>query len=148
MPWARPWPPCGGSETVPAGRRSVQPDTWLERLRAICGSLPEVSERPSHGAPTWFVRDKKSFLTLWADGHHGDLFPHLWCAAPLGAQEELIGQEPERFFRPPYVGHRGWLGVRLDGDVDWDEMEAICHDAYRAVAPKALADRLRTSESR
>jgi hypothetical protein len=105
-------------------------------------AFPEVTERPSHGAPTWFVRDKRSFVTLWEDGHHDNDFPHLWCAAPLGAQEELLLDGPDRFFRPPYVGHRGWLGVRLDGPVDWAEIAELCADAYRTVAPKRLADQL------
>ena len=90
-------------------------DDLAARLRAICMALPEVTERASHGVPTWFVRDKKSFAQLWADGHHGDNFPHLWCAGLPGAQEALIGSAPDRFFRPPYVGHRGWIGARLDG---------------------------------
>jgi hypothetical protein len=110
----------------------------LSRLRAICLSFPEVTERPSHSAPTFFVRDKKSFVMLWAEGHHQNQFPHLWCAAPAGAQEELVETEPARFFRPPYVGHRGWLGVRLDGKVDWTEIDEICRDAYRVIAPKTL----------
>lgn len=76
---------------------------------------------------------------LWPEGHHDAGFPQLWCAAPAGAQEELVSVEPERFFRPPYVGGRGWLGVRLDGVVDRDELRAICVEAYRAVAPKRLA---------
>jgi len=109
-----------------------------DRLRAICGALPEVTERPSHGAPTWFVRDKKSFVTLWADGHHDNRFPHLWCAAAPGEQESLIASSPDRFFRPPYVGHRGWLGVRLDGRVDWAEIAELCTDAYRVIAPARL----------
>jgi hypothetical protein len=114
-------------------------DTELAaRLREICLVLPEVTERTSHGAPTWYVRDKKSFATLWAFGHHGNGFPHLWCAGPPGAQEALIGSAPDRFFRPPYVGHRGWVGVRLDGDVDWTELAELCADAYRAVAPAKL----------
>jgi hypothetical protein len=115
-----------------------KPSPLVEHLRAICGGLPEVTERPSHSAPTWFVRDKKSFVMLWADGHHDNQFPHLWCAAPPGAQEELVEAEPERFFRPPYVGRRGWLGVRLDVTVDWDEIGRICEEAYRQVAPKRL----------
>ena len=105
-------------------------------------AFPEVTERPSHGAPTWFVRDKRSFVTLWADGHHANQFPHMWCAAPPGAQAELTASDPDRFFRPPYVGHRGWLGVRLDGRVDWTEIAELCADAYRTVAPKRLADSL------
>jgi len=107
-------------------------------LRAICLALPEVTERPSHGAPTWFVRDKNAFVTLWADGHHGNQFPHLWCAAPPGVQQELAAAEPDRFFRPPYVGGRGWLGVRLDRDIDWTEIAEICRDAYRVIAPARL----------
>jgi hypothetical protein len=111
-----------------------------DRVRAICTSLPEVTEKLSHGAPSFFVR--KQFVMLWPDGHHDHDFPHLWCAAPAGAQSELVRTEPDRFFRPPYVGHRGWLGVRLDGDIDWDELTAVCTDAYRTVAPKKLVARL------
>ena len=107
-----------------------------ERVRAICVRLPEVTERLSHGAPAFFAG--KQFVMLWPGGHHDADFPHLWCAAPSGAQEELIASSPRRFFRPPYVGGRGWLGVRLDGDVDWDEIAELCEDAYRTVAPKRL----------
>ncbi|HEX3090530.1 MAG TPA: MmcQ/YjbR family DNA-binding protein, partial [Ilumatobacteraceae bacterium] len=67
---------------------------------------------------------------------------HLWCAAPPGAQQELVDTEPERFFRPPYVGTRGWIGVRLDRKIDWAEIEAVSTDAYRTVAPKKLAAQL------
>ncbi len=107
-------------------------------VRAICRELPEASERPSHGAPTWFVRGKSAFVTLWADGHHDHDFPHLWCAGLPGAQQELVATEPGRFFRPPYVGGRGWIGVRLDRGVDWPEITELCQDAYRAVAPAQL----------
>jgi len=115
-------------------------DRLLDRVRRICLDLPEVTERPSHGAPTWFVRDKKSFVTFWVDGHHDLRFPHLWCAGPPGAQAELVAEDPDRFFRPPYVGHRGWLGVRMDGKVDWAEIAELCRDAYRVVSPSRLAD--------
>ena len=120
-------------------RDHVERDADLAaRLRGICLVLPEVTERASHGVPTWFVRDKKSFAQLWADGHHDDDFPHLWCAGLPGAQEALTGAAPDRFFRPPYVGHRGWIGVRLDREVDWAELTELCADAYRAVAPARL----------
>jgi len=99
-------------------------------------ALPEVTERTSHGSPGFFV--KKQFVMLWPDGHHDHGFPHLWCAAPPGAQEQLVAADPERFFRAPYVGGRGWVGMRLDGQVDWHEVEAICEDAYRTIAPKRL----------
>ena len=85
-------------------------DAVLERLRSLCAALPEVTEKLSHGSPTWFV--KKTFVT-WVDDHHGDGNTGIWCAAPPGAQEALVGSGDPRFFRPPYVGHRGWLGVRL-----------------------------------
>lgn len=114
----------------------------VARLRAICTAFPEVTERPSHGAPTWFVRGKSTFVTLWEHGHHDDDFPHLWCAAPPGVQGELIAERPERFFRPPYVGHRGWLGVRLDSELDWAKIAELCEDAYRTIAPATLVKRL------
>jgi hypothetical protein len=122
-------------------------DDNLKRLRAICLALPEVTERPSHGAPTWFVRDKSSFVSLWANGHHQNQFPHLWCAAPPGAQEELTGAEPQRFFRPPYVGGRGWIGLRLDVDVEWEEIAELCKDAYRHIAPRRLVRLLDEQDS-
>lgn len=110
----------------------------MERLRAICMALPEVEERMSHGEPTWFVRGKKSFM-MSADHHHDDRVA-VWCAAPAGVQEELIDTEPTRFFRPPYVGGRGWVGVYLDvPDVDWSELAIIARDAFRVVAPAKLA---------
>ncbi|MFD9962020.1 MmcQ/YjbR family DNA-binding protein [Amycolatopsis sp. NPDC058986] len=111
-------------------------DDALTRLRQVCLALPETTERLSHGEPTWFVRGRKTFV-MFADRHHDDKLA-FWCPAPPGAQEELAGSEPDRFFRPPYVGHRGWLGVRLDVDVDWAEITEIVRDAYRLVAPKSL----------
>lgn len=114
----------------------------LSQLRAICLALPEVTERPSHGAPTWFVQGKRSFATAWLDGHHDLTFAHLWCAAGPDVQQALVGSRPDRFFRPPYVGHRGWLGVRLDGGIDTDELAGLLRQAYRVVAPARLSARL------
>src|SRR3954470_8769512 len=107
--------------------------TALERVRAICLALPEATERLSHGSPTWFVRDKKTFV-MFLDDHHCDGRLALWTAAPSGVQANLVEEEPERFFVPPYVGHRGWIGLRLDVSPDWDEVAGICEDAYRQVA--------------
>jgi len=109
----------------------------LDRVRRICLALPETSERLSHGAPSFFVREKKCFLMV-LDSHHGDGRFAIWCAAPLGNQEFLIGANADRFFRPPYVGHRGWLGVDLTAGVDWDELEGVVEDAFATVAPKSL----------
>ena len=113
----------------------------LERVRAACLALPEVTERLSHGAPSFFVRGKKTFVTFM-DDHHGDARLALWCAAPPGSQEELVAENPDRFFRPPYVGHRGWLGVRVDRGPDWAEVCEVIEEAYRTVAPVALVAQL------
>jgi hypothetical protein len=112
----------------------------LGSLRKLCLALPEVTERPSHGEPTWFVRGKKSFV-MCANHHHDDRLA-FWCAAPPGAQEAMVAGEPGRFFRPPYVGSRGWLGVWLDVPVDWDEIAEIVGEAYRMIAPKKLIAQL------
>lgn len=112
-------------------------DDALERVREVCLALPEVSERLSHGSPTFFVRGKKT-LVMFVDDHHGDGRLALWVPAGPGVQVELVAEEPDRFFKPPYVGGRGWVGVRLDRDVDWDEITGIVTDAYRLVAPKKL----------
>jgi hypothetical protein len=113
----------------------------LPKLRRICLAQPEATERLSHGEPTWFVRDKKAFVMYW-NHHHDDRLAFV-CAAPDGAQETLIRLRPERFYRPPYVGHRGWIGVYLDvPDIDWDEIADLVADAHRTVAPpKATRNR-------
>ena len=98
-----------------------------------------MSERLSHGEAAWFVGGKL-FATM-ADHHHDDRLG-LWCAAPEGAQEMLVKAAPDRFYRPPYVGHRGWLGVYLDVDVDWDEITGVVFRAYRHIAPKRLVAEL------
>ena len=105
----------------------------LPRLRAICVGLPNVNERVSHGEPTWFIRDKKTFVT-YADHHHDDRLA-FWCAAPQGAQETLVASDPRRFFCPPYYGVRGWLGVYLDVPVDWDEIADIVEAAAQEHHP-------------
>ncbi len=111
----------------------------LGRVRALCLALPETSERLSHGAPTFFVRRKRAFLMVLRN-HHGDGRFAIWCAAPPGLQTMLVEADPERFFVPPYVGHRGWLGMRLDRALDWDELAGIVEDAYAEVAPPTLVD--------
>ena len=113
----------------------------LDEVRKLCLALPEVEERLSHGAPTWFVRGKKTVATVW-DNHHDDGRLGLICAAPAGVQQQLVDEEPERFYVPPYVGGRGWIGVRLDRKPDWNEIAEILDDAYRCVAPKKLIAQL------
>jgi hypothetical protein len=107
-------------------------------VRALCLSFPETSERASHGAPTWFVREKISFVS-YQDDHHGDGRLALWCAAPPGMQHGLVKADPIRYFVPPYVGFRGWIGVRLDRDLPWDDVARAIEDAYVTAAPRKLA---------
>ena len=116
------------------------PSDPLSRLRALCLALPETTERLSHGEPAWFVRGKKTFVT-YADHHHDDRLA-FWCAAPLGVQDLLVASDPRHFFVPPYVGYRGWLGVYLDVDVNWQVAGELVMDAYSVVAPRTLVARL------
>jgi hypothetical protein len=117
--------------------RLMEDERVLERVRELCLALPETSERLSHGHPAFFIRDKRSFLMVLRN-HHGDGRFAIWCAAEDGVQEMLVEADPERFFCPPYVGHRGWLGVRLDRGIHWDELTGIIEDAYAEVAPPKL----------
>jgi len=110
----------------------------VERLRKICMALPGAEEKLSHGEPTWFA--KKVFVML--SNHHHDDRLGFWCAAPPGEQEALVQSSPERFFRPPYVGGRGWLGVYLDVAQDWDEIAELVEESYRLVAPKGMVAKL------
>ncbi|HEV8179938.1 MAG TPA: MmcQ/YjbR family DNA-binding protein [Gaiellaceae bacterium] len=109
----------------------------LAVVREICLAMPETSERPSHGEPTFFVGGKRSFASVW-DSHHGDGRFALICAAPAGLQASVVDADPERFFVPAYVGHRGWVGVRLDRGFDREEIAGILEDAYAEVAPPRL----------
>ncbi len=122
---------------LPSATRVSSP---LERLRVLCLAMPETTERLSHGEPTWFVRDKKVFV-MFADQHHDDRVA-FWCAAPAGEQQAQVASAPDRFFVPPYVGGRGWLGVWLDVELDWTEIEETVRDAYRQIAPKRLVAEL------
>ena len=105
----------------------------IARLRGLCLALPGVQERLSHGEPTWFVRGR-SFATT-ADHHHDDRLA-VWLAAPEGRQESLIETDPVRFFRPAYVGVRGWVGVYLDGSVDWDELAMLVEQAHGTIGAR------------
>lgn len=105
-----------------------------DRLRAICLGLPETTEKEAWGDPTFRVRDK-----IFAMEKRGDGRVSVWCKAPPGSQEVLIEADPERFFAPPYVGPKGWVGMRLDRDPDWAEVAVLVRRSYGLVAPKRLA---------
>jgi hypothetical protein len=118
----------------------------IERARKICLALPEANEKISHGEPTWFAGTGKVFAMI-DDHHHGAPHLSLWLPAPAGAQEALVGSGPERYFRPPYVGHRGWVGVVLDTRPDWRVVAGLVEEAYRHVAPARLVAQLDASEA-
>jgi hypothetical protein len=122
-------------------------DAALELTRRLCLALPEVSERPSHGAPTFFIRQKRSFVTF-QDDHHGDGRLAIWAAAPPGMQAMLVDGEPGAYFVPPYVGPSGWVGVRLDRGLPEDEIAGVVEDAWLTRAPRRLADALGASDMR
>jgi predicted DNA-binding protein (MmcQ/YjbR family) len=103
------------------------------RLRRVCLALPEAAEKEAWGDPTFRVRDK-----IFAMEKRGDGRVSLWAKAPPGAQEHLVTADPERFFVPPYVGHKGWIGMRLDAGPDWDEVAEVVRRSYRLIAPKRL----------
>lgn len=105
-----------------------------DRLRDICLALPEAVEKETWGNQTFRVRDK-----MFAIERRDDSGMSLVCKAPPGAQVALVGADPARFFLPAYVGRKGWIGVRLDGKPDWDEVAALVTRSYRLVAPKHLA---------
>ena len=117
----------------------------LPRLRTICLALPEATEKIAWGEPTFRVRGK--LFAMFANNHHGDGRIAVWMKAAPGVQQLLVGGAPKRFFVPPYVGPKGWVGIRLDGDVDWKEVAGIVVDAYRITAPKRLAAALDTTVS-
>jgi len=112
----------------------------LKRVREICLSLPETTEKEAWSAPTFRV--KKKMFAMFANNHHGDERVALWLDAPPGDQELLVAADPVRFFVPPYQGPFGWIGVRVDLDADWDEVRELVVDAWRTSAPKTLLARL------
>ncbi len=118
----------------------------LARLREICLALPEAHEKLSHGEPTWFAGKGKTFAML-DDHHHGA--PHLsvWLPAGPGIQQALVESDPKRYFRPPYVGPSGWVGVVLDHRPSWTKIAWLVEQAYRLVAHRQLVDRLDASEA-
>ena len=113
----------------------------LDRLRAICLALPEANERLSHGEPTWFAGKGKVFA-MFDDHHHGAAHVAVWLPLPPGAQEDLVASDPARFFRPPYVGSSGWVGVVLSSSPDWPLVTALVRDAFVHVATKKLVAQL------
>ena len=102
-------------------------------------ALPEAREKPSHGEPTWFAGSGKVFA-MFDDHHHGAPHVSVWIPAAEGAQKVLIENDPRRYWRPPYLGHKGWVAVVLDARPDWKLVAMLIEQAYRLVAaPRLLA---------
>ncbi|MGH9322302.1 MAG: MmcQ/YjbR family DNA-binding protein [Vicinamibacteria bacterium] len=112
----------------------------LKRVREICLSPPETTEKEAWMAPTFRVG--KKMFAMFVNNHHGDGRVALWLDAPPGVQEMLVAADPARFFVPPYQGPFGWIGVRVDLDPDWDEIRVLVEEAYRTSAPKSVLARL------
>jgi predicted DNA-binding protein (MmcQ/YjbR family) len=129
------------ASTHPVRARSAASLRAIERARRICLALPEANEKVSHGEPTWFAGKGKVFAMV-DDHHHGAPHCSLWLPLPPGAQETLVGSDPRRFFRPPYVGPKGWVGVVLDAKPDWKMVAALVGEAYRHVAAPRLVERI------
>ncbi|CUS02973.2 conserved protein of unknown function [Candidatus Promineifilum breve] len=110
----------------------------IERVRRLCLALPETSEKLSHGEPTFFV--VKKVFVMFANNHHDDGRIAVWLPVPPGAQPALIASSPEAYFRPPYVGHRGWVGIEL-GRISDDDLNYHIQVAWELIAPKRLLAR-------
>lgn len=109
-------------------------EALIEKVRAIALALPDATEKLSHGEPAFFVK-KKLFATI-DDHHHGSGHVAVWCNAPEGAQESLVAGDPKHFFRPPYVGVKGWLGVRLDSGLAWPVIADLLQQAHATTSRK------------
>ena len=108
----------------------------LKRVRRICLALPETTERLSHGEPTFFVR--KKVFAMFSNNHHSDGHIAVMVPTPPGMQAVLIEDSPEKFYKPPYVGVRGWVGMWLDDNPDWDRVELLVEEAWRCIAGPRL----------
>jgi len=109
--------------------------TPLDRLRKLCLALPEAEERETWQTPTFRVRGKIFCMAFREPAA-------IWIKAPRGSQELLIAAAPERFFRPPYLGHKGWVGMHLAPTPDWAEVEALVRRSFSLVAPRRIAAEL------
>ena len=116
-----------------------RPDTrpeLLKKVRELCLSFPATSEKEAWGGPTFRVKDK--MFVMYLDGHHGDGRIALWCKADADDRDALVAGDGQRFFVPPYVGPKGWLGVRIDRRIAWKRVSALVEQSYRLAAPRRV----------
>ena len=146
-PAGRKKPPLASESRHPRMRPSTKAEAAaIARLRRMCMALPEVTEKIAWGEPTWRVKGK--LFAQLDNHHHGADHLAVWLPAPLGEQESLVFLDPQRFFRPPYVGPRGWVGVRIDGRPDWKLVASLVQQAYREVAPPRLREAVKMTPPR
>jgi hypothetical protein len=117
--------------------RTAESRRIIERLRKICLALPEATEKEAWAEPTWRVKGK--MFAQMDDHHHGGEHCSVWLPSTLEVQESLVAADPKRFFRPAYVGHKGWIGVVLDTKPDWAVVEELVREAYLRIAPPKIA---------
>lgn len=117
----------------------MEPAEILRRVRAVALALPEATERVSHGSSSWFVGRAPMFASF-DDHHHGADHVAVWAAAPGGVQGALVAEDPGVYFVPPYVGGRGWIGMRLDDATDWGAVEDLLADAWQGLAPTRIRE--------
>jgi hypothetical protein len=115
----------------------------LKRVRRICSALPETTERLSHGEPTFFVHNK--VFVMFANNHHDDGHIAVWLPVPSGLQTTLIETAPETYFKPPYVGVRGWVGIELNRIND-EDLTFHIQVAWELIAPKRLLSKVRAND--
>ncbi|MDQ3172625.1 MAG: MmcQ/YjbR family DNA-binding protein [Acidobacteriota bacterium] len=121
--------------------RKLEAEKHLQRVRSICAALPETMEKLSHGEPTFFVR--KKVFAMCSNNHHNDGHIAVVIPAAIGIQAMLIETSPEKFYRPPYVGGSGWVGIELDRVSD-EELALHLHEAWRLIAPEKLQGLLKS----
>ena len=127
----------------PAGQGRQSGGEEIERVRRICHGLPGTWEKISHGEPTWFVG--KKVFAMFSNNHHGDGHIAVTVPAAIGIQEMLITKSPKKFYRPPYVGVRGWVGIEVDRVRDKELAQHIC-EAWKLIAPPRLLSELETRQ--
>ena len=116
-------------------KTSAKGDDAIQRVRRICLALPGAWEKVSHGEPTWFVG--KKVFAMFSNNHHHDGHLAVTVPAAIGIQQMLIGKAPKKFYSPPYVGCRGWIGIEVDRVTD-QELALHIKEAWALIAPKKL----------
>ena len=126
---------------MPNKRATPTPTRPIDRLRALCLALPEAHEVEAWSEPTFRVKNKIFAMYADSDNHHGAGRPCVWVKSTHLIQDMLIHEDADRYFAPPYVGPKGWIGIRLDKRPNWATIDDLLRDAY-LTAPKRIAAKL------